>query len=48
MLIAVVWDTKANAERFLSETLLPATPVDGGLVGPPEERAAETVSFAKA
>ena len=48
MLIAVVWDTKANADRFLSETLLPATPVDGGRVGPPEERAAETVSFAKA
>jgi hypothetical protein len=48
MLIAVVWDEKANAERFLTETLLPATPVDGGLVGPPEERAAETVSFLKA
>lgn len=44
LLIAAVWDSKEVAERFVSETLIPATPVDGGLVGPPEERTAETVN----
>jgi hypothetical protein len=45
ILILVVWDSKESSERFMSETLLPALPLNGGLVGPPEERVAEAVAF---
>jgi len=40
-LIAVLWDSKESADRFLSETLMPAMPVDGGFEGRPDERGAE-------
>ena len=40
-LISVVWDSKEQSERFMSETLMPALPVDGGFAGAPEERVAE-------
>ena len=40
-LIAVLWDSKESSDRFLSETLLPSMPVDGGFDGQPEERGAE-------
>lgn len=43
-LISVVWDSKASADAFVSGTLIPSMPVEGGLVGPPEERAAEIVN----
>jgi hypothetical protein len=43
-LIAVVWESKEDADRFLQETLLPNTPLAGGLAGPPEERTAEVVN----
>ena len=42
-LVSVVWDSKASADAFVSGTLIPAMPVQGGLVGPPEERTAEIV-----
>jgi hypothetical protein len=41
ILIAVVWDTKESADRFMSEVLVPSMPVDGGFSGQPEERVAE-------
>lgn len=41
ILIAAVWDSKESADRFMSETLLPAMPVEGGFAGQPEERVAE-------
>ncbi len=45
VLIAAVWNSKQDADRFVSETLLPSLPIDGGLVGPPEERAAEIANL---
>ena len=42
-LIAVVWDSKASADAFVSGTLMPAMPVEGGFAGAPEERTAEVV-----
>jgi hypothetical protein len=45
LLIAAVWDSKEHSDRFVSETLLAKSPVEGGLVGPPEERAAEIVNL---
>jgi hypothetical protein len=43
-LVVVLWDSKASADAFVSTTLIPAMPVQGGLVGPPEERTAEVVN----
>ena len=40
-LIAVLWDSKDTADRFISETLMPSMPVEGGFEGRPEERGAE-------
>jgi hypothetical protein len=45
MLIVVVWDSKESADRFLSETLLPAIPLEGGVSGRPEERGAEVINL---
>lgn len=44
-LISVLWDSKASADRFMSETLIPAMPVDGGFSGQPEERVAEVANL---
>jgi hypothetical protein len=40
-LIAVVWDSKENSDRFVSDTLMVSMPVEGGFQGQPEERTAE-------
>ena len=40
-LIAVLWDSKDSSDHFLSETLMPSMPVEGGFEGRPEERGAE-------
>jgi hypothetical protein len=44
ILIVAAWDSKESAERFMSETLMPAMPVEGGVAGHPEERVAEAVN----
>lgn len=41
ILIAAVYESKEASERFVTQTLLPLLPIEGGLVGPPVERAAE-------
>jgi hypothetical protein len=41
ILIAAVYESKAASERFVAETLLPLLPIEGGLVGPPQERGAD-------
>jgi hypothetical protein len=41
LLIAVVWDSKESADRFMNDVLLPSMPVEGGFSGQPEERVAE-------
>jgi hypothetical protein len=44
-LISVLWDSKESADRFLSETLIPSMPVEGGFGGQPEERGAEVANL---
>jgi hypothetical protein len=44
-LIAAVWDSKEHSDRFVSEVLMARMPVEGGLVGPPQERSAEIVNL---
>jgi hypothetical protein len=44
ILIAAVYESKEASERFVQETLLPLLPIEGGLVGPPEQRGAEIVN----
>ena len=44
-LIAVLWDSKDSADKFLTETLMPAMPVEGGFEGRPEERTAEVANL---
>lgn len=48
VLIVAVWDSKESADRFMSETLMPAMPVEGGVTGQPEERSAETFNVLEA
>jgi hypothetical protein len=43
-LIAAAYESKETCDRFVQGTLLPLLPIDGGLVGPPEERGAEIVN----
>jgi hypothetical protein len=43
-LIAATYESKAVCDDFIENTLLPLMPIEGGLVGPPEERGAEIVS----
>jgi selenophosphate synthase len=45
ILIAAVSDSKESADRFMSETLLPAMPVERGFAGQPEERVAEVIKL---
>ncbi|MGH3599661.1 MAG: hypothetical protein ACRDQH_05180 [Pseudonocardiaceae bacterium] len=45
VLILVVWESKEHADRFISERLMPSLPIEGGLVGPPEERAGEVFNL---
>jgi hypothetical protein len=43
-LIVATYESKAVSDEFIKSTLLPLLPIEGGLVGPPEERGAEIVS----
>jgi hypothetical protein len=43
-LIAAVYESEEASDRFVREPLMPRMPIDGGLVGPPEERGAEIVT----
>ncbi len=43
ILIVAVQESKEAADRFVRETLMPLLPIEGGLVGPPEERGAEII-----
>jgi hypothetical protein len=42
-LIVAAYDSKEAADTFVQNVLLPIQPIEGGLVGPPEERSAEIV-----
>lgn len=43
-LVIAVWTEKADFERFVSEKLM-GTTVEGGLVGPPEERTTQVANL---
>jgi hypothetical protein len=43
-LIAATYESKAVCDDFIKSTLMPLMPIEGGLVGPPEEHSAEIVS----
>jgi hypothetical protein len=42
-LIVATYESKAICDTFVAETLMPLLPIEGGLVGPPEQRGAEVV-----
>jgi hypothetical protein len=43
-LIVAIYDSKETADAFVRDTIMSIMPIDGGLVGPPEQRTAEVVS----
>jgi hypothetical protein len=45
ILITAVYESKEACERFVNGAILPLLPIEGGLVGPPEERAEPVKSF---
>lgn len=45
ILIAAVWDSKEQYERFLHDKLMASTPIPGGFAGQPEVRTAEIVNL---
>ena len=45
-LIAALYESKETCDSFISGTLMPLLPIDGGLVGPPEQHGAEVVNQA--
>lgn len=44
-LIAAVWESKDQFERFVQEKLIANMPIEGGFSGQPEERTAEVVNL---
>lgn len=44
-LVVAVWNSREDFERFVQEKLLGGPPVEGGLVGPPEEHTAEVANL---
>lgn len=48
ILIAAVWESKDQFDRFLREKLMASMPIAGGFVGQPEERTAEIVNLVTA
>jgi hypothetical protein len=45
VLIAAVWESKDQHDRFLRDTLMASMPIDGGFIGQPEERTAEVANL---
>jgi hypothetical protein len=43
VLIVATYESQEVAHRFIQETLLPLMPIQGGLVGPPEQREGENL-----
>jgi hypothetical protein len=44
-MVVAVYDSKESSEAFVHDTLMPLMPLEGGLVGPPEERTCEIVNL---
>jgi hypothetical protein len=43
-LIAAIYDSKETADAYVRDTIMSIMAIDGGLVGPPEQRTAEIVN----
>jgi hypothetical protein len=43
VLIVATYESQEVAERFVQETLMPLMPIQGGLVGPPEQHAGQNL-----
>ena len=43
-LIVGVYDSKETADNFVRDSIMSIMPIEGGLVGPPQERTAEIVN----
>lgn len=48
VLIAAVWESKADFDRFLHEKLIASMPIERGFSGQPEERTAEVSNLLSA
>jgi len=44
VLIVATYESEEVADRFIQGTLMPLMPIQGGLVGPPEERAGQNLN----
>jgi hypothetical protein len=44
ILIVATYESQDVCERFVQETLMPLMPIEGGLVGPPEQRGGQVIS----
>jgi hypothetical protein len=44
ILIVGAYESQEVCERFVHETLMPLMPIQGGLVGPPEQRAGQIIT----
>jgi hypothetical protein len=43
-LVVGVYDSKETADNFVRDSIVSIMPIEGGLVGPPQERTAELVN----
>jgi hypothetical protein len=48
ILIAAVWESKEQFDRFLRDKLMASMPIEGGFTGRPEERTAEVANLVTA
>ena len=47
VLITAVWESKEQSDSFVTGKLLASMPIEGGVEGQPEERAAEVINLLK-
>jgi len=45
ILVVAVWESKAQSDDFVQNTLLAAMPIEGGVEGQPQERSAEVINL---
>jgi hypothetical protein len=45
VLIAAVWESRDQFDRFVRDKLMASMPIDGGFAGQPEERVAEVANL---
>ena len=48
VLVAAVWESQEHFDRFLRDRVMPGMPVEGGLIGQPEQHTAEIASLVEA